>query len=67
VLGSGGILVAATLVTAFAVGGEPGSGDRPVAPDVESYLVEHARTSQVVPFAELPTDAIDVTFRRSDR
>jgi anti-sigma factor RsiW len=67
VLTAGTVVAAATLVTAFAVGGQPGSLDRPVAPDVTSYLVEHARTSSVVPFAELPTDAIGVSFRRGNR
>jgi len=66
-LTSGTVVVAATLVTAFAVGGEPGRSDQPVAPDVDGYMVEHARTSRVVPFAELPTDAIGVSFQRGDR
>jgi anti-sigma factor RsiW len=64
VLGSGTVVVAATLVTAFAVGAPTDSPEDAVAPDVDSYMVEHARTSSVVPFAELPTDAIGVTFRR---
>lgn len=63
----GAAVVAATLVTAFVVGGPAGSPDRPVVPDSDGYLVEHARTSIVVPFAELPTDAIGVSFRRGDR
>lgn len=67
VLTSGSVVVAATLATAFAVGGEPSAADQPVAPDVERYVVEHARTSRAVPFAEVPTGAIDVTFRRGDR
>jgi anti-sigma factor RsiW len=67
VIGSGTIVVAATLLTAFAVGGTPATPEEAVAPDVDSYMVEHARTSSVVPFAELPTDAIGVTFRRGKR
>jgi len=66
-LTSGTVAVAATLLTAFAVGGEPDPVDPAVAPDVDSYVVEHARTSRAVPFAELPADAIDVSFRRGDR
>lgn len=66
-LTSGTLAVAATLVTAFVVGGEPGSPDQPVAPDVDSYVVEHARTSRVVPFAEIPADAVGVSFQRGDR
>jgi len=66
-LATGTLAVAATLVTAFAVGGEPSSPDQPVAPDVDSYVVEHARTSRVVPFAELPADAVGVSFQRGDR
>lgn len=66
-LTSGTVAVAATIVTAFAVGGEPSPMDQPVAPDVESYMVEHARTSRVVPFAELQADAIDISFPRGDR
>lgn len=54
------VAVAATLVTAFAVGGP--TSEPPLRPDVDSYLVEHARTSRGVPFAELPVDVVDVTF-----
>lgn len=60
------LAVAATLVTAFAVGGNPDAPGRPVVPDVDSYVVEHARTSRVVPFAEIPADVVDVSFRRGD-
>lgn len=56
------VVVGATLVTAFAVGG-PTSETPPLRPDVDSYLVEHARTSRDLPFAELPVDVVDVTFR----
>ena len=66
-LTSGTVAVAATLVTAFAVGGEPEPAHQPVAPDVDSYMVEHAKTSREVPFANLPTDAIDISFRRANR
>lgn len=55
------VAVGATLVTAFAVGG-PTSETPPLRPDVDSYLVEHARTSRDLPFAELPVDVVDVTF-----
>ncbi len=67
VIGSSTIVIAATLLTAFAVGGTPPAPEQAVAPDIDSYMVEHARTSSVVPFAELPTDAIGVTFRRGNR
>lgn len=66
-LTTGTLVVAATLVTAFAVGGEPGSPVQPVAPDIDSYVVEHARTSRVVPFADIPADAVGVSFQRGDR
>lgn len=66
-LTTGALVVAATLVTAFAVGGEPGSPVQPVAPDIDSYVVEHARTSRVVPFADIPADAVGVSFQRGDR
>lgn len=56
------LAVGATLVTAFAVGG-PVADSPPLTPDVDSYMVEHARTSRDVPFAELPADVVDVSFR----
>lgn len=57
------LAVGATLVTAFAVGG-PAADTPPLTPDVDSYMVEHARTSRDVPFAELPADVVDVSFRQ---
>lgn len=64
VLASTGLLaVAATLLTAFAVGGA-GSGQAPaVTPDIDSYMIEHAWTTRDVPFAELPAGAVGVSFR----
>lgn len=56
------LAVGATLVTAFAVGG-PAADTPPLTPDFDSYMVEHARTSRDVPFAELPADVVDVSFR----
>lgn len=57
------LAVGATLVTAFAVGG-PAADAPPLTPDVDIYMVEHARTSRDVPFAELPADVVDISFRQ---
>lgn len=55
--------VTATLITAFAVGGTPAPEQPTLTPDTDSFMVEHAWTSRDVPFAEVPADAVDVSFR----
>lgn len=44
--------VAATLVTAFAVGGSPPG--QAITPDVNQYVVDHTEVSQVLPFSGMP-------------
>jgi anti-sigma factor RsiW len=58
VLVASAVAVTTTLVTAFAVGGEPVSDA--VTPDVETYVVEHARASRVLPFADVPAEVVGV-------
>jgi anti-sigma factor RsiW len=48
---AGAVAVAATLTTAFAVGGQP-TGPV-VTPDVNQYVVDHTEVSRVVPFSGL--------------
>jgi anti-sigma factor RsiW len=63
----GAAAVVATFATAFAVGGEPGSGGT-VTPDVGQYVLDHAATSHGLPFSDLPAGAVGVSYHpRSER
>ena len=64
---AGTTAVVATFVTAFAVGGAQESPSNTVTPDVSQYVVDHAATSRGLPFAELPADAVGVSYDRHPR
>jgi hypothetical protein len=59
-----GAVAVTTLVTAFAVGGDPGTGVTPVTPDFDSYIIEHVKASRLQPFADVPGESVRVTAVR---